>query len=217
MLQICVMHDSYLNSLEKESIQEGLQEFQAIFPEIRIANFGSKAWCKGDYSSADWYLSKTIIMDPGKILQIDTKILLDLLANEPWQQIPHIDIFITSFDLATENLNFCLGATLKRCTVQSVYRYAGLLPKLRSIAIKTAIQHELGHIIGMASDLNHSNIEKNGKTHCTNPCCIMRKSNSIRELVSIAKEARENGKIYCEQCLAEAKKRPHGRTPHKPA
>ena len=209
MLPIYLMYDSGLDELERTSIHEGLLEFQHVFPTRVIVNFGSEPWSSGNYSSADWYIQHAEIIRGYAHRQINADSLLKLMYNEPYQQNdPHVDALFTSADLTSKELklNFCFGLTNGRFTVQSVFRYRSLPKYDRKLAIKTVLQHELGHVFGMAWDPNRPNTEEKLGNHCTNRGCIMRQGMNTTEWVNLAREARKMGRLYCPQCLADARK-----------
>lgn len=206
MLPIYVMYDSALDEIERTAIHEGLLEFQRVFPARVIINFGSEPWANGSYSSADWYLQHAERMSNQQIIADS---LIRLMRNEPFQEeTPHIDVMFTSVDLNTNSfhLNFCFGLTNGRFTAQSVFRYRNLPKNDRVLAIKTVLQHELGHVFGMAFDPRRTNTEEKLGNHCTNFGCIMRQGMNTTEWVNHAREARKMGRLYCPQCLADARK-----------
>ncbi len=208
MLPINVMYDSGIDEFEETAIINGLGELDALFPGMNIRVYGASAWCEGEYSSADWYVRNTRIVPRIDRAQLDAGDLIDLIAGEPWQEAePHIDVMFTSYDLAAvdggQYLNFVFGMADGRITVQSVARYRGLPDFDCYLAIKAVVQHELGHIFGMASDLGRTNTEYNLGPHCTNSGCIMRQGLSVPEWVQHARESHEMGRIYCPQCLAD--------------
>ena len=215
MLPIFVMYDSGVDTLEERAILDGLMAtkcYSHMRREIRLIN--SEAWSNEDCSPADWYVDRARKIYRNKIgyTQLDADHLLDLLANEPWQKTePHIDVLFVSQDLTARDgedwLNFVFGIADGRITVQSVARYREINdPFERAMAIKTVVQHELGHVFGMAADLNRSNTEYKLGPHCTNPGCVMRQGLSVSEWVRHARESYSAGMIYCPQCLADAER-----------
>lgn len=208
MLPIYVSYDSKITDFEQKAIIEGLKEISSVFPGREVVVFGSMAWSEGDYSSADWYVARAKkVMHRGRGLQLDAASLLGLMTNEPWQRTKaHIDVFFTSYDLTAPGLNFCFGMTSGRLTVQSVARYRVLPAADRYLAIKSVVQHELGHVYGLAGDLRRPNTEQNLGPHCTNYGCIMRQSLTLELWVQHAREARAMGRIYCPSCLADARR-----------
>lgn len=208
MLPIFVCYDSDLDGFERRSISQAIVELNELFPEREIVNFGSAAWSDGDYSSADWYVKKAkLILRPGQEPQLDVNSIIRLLFLEPWQEsAPHIDVLFTSRDLAAKGLNFCFGMTDGRYTVQSVYQYRSLNAEDRRLAIKTVLWHELGHVFGCAGDLRRSNTEEKIGEHCTNFGCVMRQGMSLGEWVRHAREAKNCNRIYCPQCMADARR-----------
>jgi len=144
--------------------------------------------------------------------QLNADHLLGLVSNEPWQKAePRIDIVITSQDLTAFDCddwhNFVFGEADGRVTVQSVARFHQLSDTDRYLAIEAVIHHELGHIYGLAADASRSNTEYNLGPHCTNYGCFMRQGLSLEEWVIHARDAYRLDRIYCPQCLAEARKK----------
>lgn len=205
MPPIYVMYDSGVDKFEEEAILAALKSLLQI-QGLDITCYGSESWSEGDYSSADWYIQHTnrIQGNFGEV-QLDANQLLELIVNEPWQVDPHIDIMITSHDITTfdngKQLNFVFGLAYQRATVQSIARFRSCPDSDRFIAIETVIWHELGHILGMAADLNRTNTEDNLGPHCTNPGCVMQQGLSVSEWVKHAREAKQAQQIYCQQCF----------------
>lgn len=208
MLPICVSYDSGVDFFEEAAIRSGLFEaLECLRYQNSVRIIGSDPWHQGKCSSADWYIggAKTIYRDQiGQ--QIDADDLIRMLMCSPWQiNEPHIDILFTSHDLTVRRdgdwLNFVFGASLGRVTVQSVARFRDI-PNGddRRLAIKTLMQHELGHIFGMAANPNRSNVRDSIGPHCTNYGCVMRQALTVPAWVENAREAYQMGTIYCPQC-----------------
>lgn len=205
-MPIKVMYDTGLDRFEIDSVIEAMVAFKRLFPQRRITIYGSKPWlATGDYSGPDWYIQAARkVHTTGNRVQLDAHSVLHLLEDEPWQtQCPHVDVFFTSYDLTTQGMNFCFGATEGRCTVQSVYRYRGLNPEDRKLAIKTVVWHELGHVFGLAGDPNRTNTQYLFGGHCTNYGCAMRQGMNLTEWVTIVRELKTAGRIYCPQCMQD--------------
>ena len=216
MLPIYVMHDTGLTVLESTAVSSGIQSALACLGQgghrRRVEDFGAKAWAKGEFSSADWYVSQAKhLRRSNGIVQLDADDLIGLMANEPWQDAePHIDVMFTSYDLTVMDdgryLNFVFGLADGRFTVQSVARFRSIPDEFdRVLAIKAVVQHELGHIFGMASDLHRSNIEYSLGPHCTNRGCVMRQALNVPDWAQNARDSYQMGMIYCPQCLEDAK------------
>lgn len=206
MLPIHVMYDSGLEEIEEVALMAALQKLQASIPELTISNYGSMPWCHGNYSSADWYVQHTeIIRGTNGELQLNADHLLDLVASEPWQQNPHIDIVLTSCDMtafdAGQQLNFVFGIADGRISIQSVARFRDCSNFDRSIAIKNVIWHELGHILGMAANTRRSHTEYKLGPHCTNFGCTMRQGMTVSEWIDNARATYQVGSIYCPECM----------------
>lgn len=212
-LPINVMWDSGVDALEERAIVDGLVgALSCIGARREVRIFGSKAWSEGSYSSADWYVSHTrrLRRSDGNV-QLDADRLLDLLAGEPYQKAePHIDVMFVSQDLTARDgeqyLSFVFGIASGRLTVQSVARYRDVTNQFeRMMAIRMVIQHELGHVFGMAADLRRSNTEYDLGPHCTNRGCVMRQALTVYDWIRHAQDSQQAGMVYCPQCLADAK------------
>ena len=205
MLPIYVCWDSGIDEIEEEAILAALQCFEG--PNITV--FGSKAWAKGDYSSADWYIQHTEKVQ-GNLggIQLNADHLFDLIVSEPWQMAnPHIDIMIVSKDMTAfekgQQLNYVFGIADGPITVQSVARFRECSDEDRTLAVKTIVWHELGHIFGAAADLNRNHTEYNLGPHCTNYGCVMKQGDNVPKWIKNAREADKLGRIYCPECLAD--------------
>ena len=216
---INVCWDSELSNYEVHVILDACIQVRELFPELTFDVYGSDPWSEGEYSSADWYVDQAKeyvtrwITASGEIidhLQLDADSIVDRLGEEPWQRSdPHIDIMMVSKELMAFDhghpLNIVFVLADGRVTVQSVARYRGLPPRDRYLAIQAVIWHELGHILGMAGDLRRSHTEYNLGPHCTN-YCVMRQGLSVEEWVQHARQATGRNRIYCPQCLADARR-----------
>lgn len=203
MFPIFSCYDSGVEESEVKAIVDALKEFRRLFPERRIFNYGSKPWCKGDFSSADWYVKNAKEL-PSK--QKDASDMALLLAKEPWQKTsPHIDVLFTSKDLSFDDNNFVFGLAYPslRVTVQSVARYRILSDEDKTLAIKAVVWHELGHILGCAHPGRVKTKYILG-SHCTNPGCIMQQGLSVPVWLEHAKQAKALHQIYCPLCMEEA-------------
>ena len=213
MLPIYVMYDSGLDCFEEDGVKEALDELSKLFPQIPITNFAKKPWTskREPYSSADWYVVNTpSIRGNYGNYQLDGDCLLRLIEKEPWQAAnPHIDVFITSEDMTVRDngslLNFVFGVARGRVTVQSVARYRDLFDFQRKLCTKAVVLHEVGHIFGMAADLNRSHTEYLLGPHCTNYGCVMRQGLTVHDWAEHAYQAHVHGP-YCPECLSDAKK-----------
>jgi len=91
-------------------------------------------------------------------------------------------LVVTNYDLYADNLNFALGLADSpgRCAVISLFRLRLGADKetFRRRAVKETV-HELGHTFGLS--------------HCANPRCVMRFSNSLGE-------TDDKGTDWCEGC-----------------
>lgn len=116
---------------------------------------------------------------------------LKVARNEPGDRV----LVVTNCDLYADDLNFALGlADLPgRCAVISLFRLRLGADKetFRRRAVKEAV-HELGHTFGLS--------------HCANPRCVMRFSNSLGD-------TDRKGSGWCEPCEQELQAS-RGNIPH---
>lgn len=207
MLDINIALDKDLREIEILAIEDACTELKQIFPERKIMNYGF-CWGNGNYGSTRWYINHADINRRGQLVADS---LIELLKKEPWQVYhPHIDVLVVSEDLTamTEDggyVNFCFGATKNRFTVLSVARFRKLLNvQARYLSIKRLFEHELGHILGMASNPDRSHVTFNLGYHCTNHGCTMRQGTTIEEWANLAIESYSNNMIYCPECIKDA-------------
>jgi len=209
MLPLNVMWDRGVSQEDANSILEACVVFQRMFPGRKIRIVGNnKMYDWEEYSSADWFIMNGNLVNNPESLQLDSISLLELIQNNPYlRRDPRIDVLFTSIDLGG-GISWCFGRTSinGHCTVQSTARYQGLAPADKNLAIKAVMFHELGHVFGMAADPRRSNTEENFGNHCTNPGCIMRQGVNIGQWLDNAHAARRYGRIYCPQCLTDAKR-----------
>lgn len=168
----------------------------------QILSLGNKPWASGDYSSVDWYLSRT----KSRGNQIDASQLQYKLLVEPWQEYPktHLDVVIVSRDIYVQNLNWCFGSTREnQNSVQSVFRFRGEERQVKLDLIKRTLRHETGHLLGIPGLLgSHPRIYEKGGAHC-NHLCTMRQGWSLAEFKSQMMEEQKAGVIFCQDCLNE--------------
>lgn len=206
MLPIYVMYDSGLDLVERSAVYSALKELDKLFPEREITLYGDAPFAEGAWSSAAWYLQRAKGVTRNGTHQLDASSLLELLEQEPWNQTPHIDVLLTSYDLTAGNLRFCFGIARGLNTVDSVYRYR-TLPDAddRFSCIQAVVWHELGHVFGLAPR-GRTNTEDNLGSHCTNPGCVMQQGLDVNTWARHVKEAKSMGRIYCPQCMEDLKR-----------
>ena len=211
-MDVNIMYDSGISKEEARAIIVGIEQIMEIFPGRQFINYENKPWSRGDYSSADWYVRHASVLSRSGKVQLVADSILNLLNREPWQKMsPHIDVFFVSRDLTAEAgngrfLNFCFGKAQGRATVQSVARFRYLESDKKFLAIKTLVQHELGHIFGLAANPERSNTEYIFGNHCTNPGCVMRQALTAGDWTRNALESWRNEMIYCPQCMEDARR-----------
>ncbi|MBR3254258.1 hypothetical protein IKF88_00815 [Candidatus Saccharibacteria bacterium] len=213
MLPIYVMCDHGLDLSERIAILEAISEFRSLFAERRIIDFEDVGWgvnIEGD--SADWYISvaRRVFRARGlyeeAVEQLDADSIIDSMEwvqsaeikKTPQQTMaPFIQLLLTSHDLTRDDMDYCLGMTRDRYSVQSVYRYRDLPTIDNQLGIKAMIWHELGHLLGMAKDRPNGHCDKHG--------CIMRHSENLNDLMDYVRDSRGRGRIYCHQCMTDAR------------
>jgi len=130
--------------------------------------------------------------DPVRRQYLGDVILEQLRRLTPPEGVDKV-LGITCLDLYVRGLNFIFGIADVggKCAVVSIYRLKpelyGLPPNPRLLTERLAkeITHELGHTLGLS--------------HCKNPTCVMRFSNSVFE-VDV-----KNIK-FCAECLKKLRK-----------
>lgn len=226
MLPINILYDPEVEQVEEMAITDGVRELLRLIPGRRAWNARCLNWRVDNTMSATRYIRQAeLVVRPYRTLQLDVNDLLASMAEGLNSRTdPSIDILITSYDLTAEwngeYLDFVYGAIQGRLIAQSVARYRSLSAMDRYLVIKLMVQHELGHILGMAdnclrlsaSEYNPSKaIERSNEVpeynlgpHCTNIGCVMRDATMIDDWVKYAHESYHMGTAYCPQCLAEA-------------
>lgn len=194
---VCIMYDSDVINDELKAIFDGMEEVKNFFPGRQFIDGGR----------ADWLIERAFWPNER---QIDASSLMRLLMDDPSQSdTPFINLFFTSRDLTVEwggeYAEYCFGLTSGRFSVQSVAPYRCLANWQKTPALKMLVQHELGHIFGLASSAIRSNTEFLMGNHCTNSGCVMNQALDINKWADNATIARASGMIYCPQCREEAR------------
>lgn len=168
----------------------------------KILSLGNKPWSCGDYSSVEWYLSRT--KQRGK--QFDGDQLCRMFTEEPWQKYPetHLDVVIVSKDIYARGLNWCFGCTSSGIvSIQSVFRFRGEERQVKLDLIKRTLRHETGHLLGIPGPVgSHPRIYEKGGAHC-NHLCTMRQGWSLSEFKAQMIQEQKTGVIFCQDCLNE--------------
>ena len=159
------------------------------------------------YWGTHWYIDNSF--DPSRQQVVGTR-FLELVREEPWQKSnPHLDVAVIDRDLvdkvpraAETEVEFALGATVPElATVLSVYRLRGLVrPEQRERALRRLVFHQFGEMIGLPSRSRRAGVEIIGdRRHCTNRC-VMRRSDTVEQLVLAAEQEQGDRIALCEQC-----------------
>lgn len=206
MRPILLLTDSGITEEERTTAVKAIEKVAAIFQRDCYVLDGEGS------STADSIVIKAKeIRSSTYGPQLDVySIVRQVLSSERHRKYPWIEVFLTSFDLTAlcngHYLNFCFGVTAGDVTVQSVARFRGLSETEHKIMLEGVIQHELGHIFGLASDLKRPHVRYKLGMHCTNYGCVMNQGMSLNELLDVFKAAKMMGRIYCPECLREAKR-----------
>ena len=205
MLPIYVMNDVGITAFEQDCIKEAMHEFKTMFPERTITYFGARSWKSGNFSSANWFISKAqrCMSEKGTTL-FYAESIVDLMEADPQLKYPRISVLFTSRELVTRDTVSCSSFTRGRNSVQSFYRYRMLGPAKRRLAIKSMIWHELGCILGAgANPVREGVVVELSGTYCANCACAMSNIESLEKRILRAKGAKESGQIYCPRCVRD--------------
>ena len=148
LIPIFVSCDAEVMEDEYQAALDGIIDVVNLSGSNRkILSLGNKPWSSGDYSSIEWYLSRT--KQRGK--QFDGDHLCRMFTEEPWQKYPgtHLDVVIVSKDIYARELDWCFGCTsIGNVSVQSVFRFRGEERQIKLDLIKRTLHHETGHLLG---------------------------------------------------------------------
>ncbi len=211
LVPISVMWGTDVPPLEAEAALEGVKDvLEASGQDRQLMVYGSDTFAIGDYSSATWYISEAfrnqgLRRDAGYGPQLVTSEMFRLLANEPWQENPHWEVFVVNQDLNTringQYINFVFGETQPdfAASVQSVARIRAEIPnpRLRTAMVRRLLRHEVGHMFGLVNrDFNR---EFQLGEHCTN-VCSMRQGMSMEVWARQLAEEEQAGIHFCQDC-----------------
>ncbi len=159
------------------------------------------------YWGTHWYVDNSF--DPTRQQVIGAR-FLELVREEPWQKSnPHLDVAVIDRDLVAQippsaegDIDFTLGATVPElATVLSVYRLRGLVrPEQRERALRRLVFHQFGEMIGLPSRSRLAGIERVAtRRYCTNRC-VMRRCDTVEQLVLAAEQEQSDRVALCDQC-----------------
>ncbi len=151
------------SAVSQEDYNAVLYGLEKIIKETQktlvIKSLGSSLWIKGggDFSSPDWYQSKSLTnINKGYGLQVSGNSIFELLLSEPWQKgNPHFDFFICDMDMTTyaddKGNNFIFGLGGYPVNVISVKRINAWTedPGLRYKALAILAAHEFAHDLNL--------------------------------------------------------------------
>ena len=208
LVPIYLMWSSDVPSAEAQAAAQGVYDAVNVSGQKRqVVNLGSSPWSKGDYSSADWYIGKALEMqnetrNRGHGNQVNVSNLMNQFYEEPWQEKPHWEVFITNKDLYMQGKNFVFGATNPNfaASVQSLKRLIDEIPEgeLRREMIRRLLRHEVGHMFGLPG--RNFKVEEKLGSHCTN-ICTMRQGMSIPEWAKLTQEESRRNVHFCKDCM----------------
>ncbi len=201
---VVIMYDSGIDEVERFAIKRAIEEVIDYFPKRGFVFSGTKVWADTNHHSSDWYLEKTKRICVGGKMLLSANHLMSLVANSEWQKENRpIVIFLVSEEMV--GLEASSSLTCGLISIESVAKFRLLPHEERILAIKGMFHHELGHILGLAQDLERTNTEYSAGAHCTNLGCMMRYFENVNELVEMARESEHTG-VYCRQCAKDARK-----------
>lgn len=208
LVPIYLMWSSDVPSAEAQAAAQGVYDaVNASGQKRQVVNLGLSPWSKGDYSSADWYIDKALRIqnetrDKGHGKQVNVSNLMNQFYEEPWQEKPHWEVFITNKDLYMQGTNFVFGATNPdfAASVQSLKRLIDEIPEgeLRREMIRRLLRHEVGHMFGLPG--RNFKVEEKLGSHCTN-ICTMRQGMSIPEWAKLTQEESRRNAHFCKDCM----------------
>lgn len=183
-----------------------------VVPPTTIRPFGTwyiPSQAEGTpYWGTHWYIDNSF--DPTRQQVIGTR-FLELVREEPWQKSnPHWDVAVIDRDLVeqarpdvdAERPAFSLGTSVPElATVLSVYRLRGLVrADQRERALRRLVLHQFGQVLGLPSRSRRTNLETVGERRfCTNRC-VMRRAETVEELVLAAEQEHGVPVLLCQQC-----------------
>lgn len=234
MLPIHILYDPDIQIAEEIAISSGISELLQLVPGRRAWNARPFTWMANHYLAAGQYISRAqMVVRPRRPLQLDADDLLDItIKGLQAQSTPSINILVTSYDLTAqqdgEYLEYVFGAIRGLTAVQSVARCRNLPAPEHTLVIRSMVQHQLGHILGMADDQfwdtskqgqlwgtseynpykalsrGYEVPEYNLGPHCISPGCIMRDANDLDEWAQHARESYYMDTAYCPFCIRDA-------------
>lgn len=149
--------------------------------------------------SLEWYLENTWDQERQ---QLYAGPVIQRLAteHEKFGRDSHIDVVLTEHDLYDDGTNFIFGEAANRSAIFSTARFQ----RQEAIVFQYLVAHELGHIFGLPREDRNDVVQSLGP-HCTQHGCIMRQSLSMEEAVFHANETRSIGRMFCPNCVEDAR------------
>ncbi|MEM4330590.1 MAG: hypothetical protein QW273_01115 [Candidatus Pacearchaeota archaeon] len=153
------------------------------------------------HKSVDWYINIGYNSEREQVNVNEG--LVQLLLDPLNKKNPHYDIILTIEDLYTPSTDFVVGSTLpRRGAIISVNRFRKINDKrIREETLKQEVFHEAGHLFGLPNINRREDIDETINPHCTNCCAMKRVVNVPSDLINLAKDRKETGKVYCWRCL----------------
>lgn len=219
LVPIYVTWTSNVPSTEAQAATQGVRDTLAASGQKRdLVIFGSQAYAANPttpFSSPDWYTqqalqTQNLRSDVGFGPQIDVNEIMRLFYQEPYQENPHWEVFITNHDLNSKDqngryINFVFGSTQPTfpASVQSITRLMRETQpgNMRNEMIRRLLRHEVGHMFWLPS--RDRNTEQNLGKHCTNDVCTMKQGLSIPAWTHLTQEENRRGIQFCGDCSAD--------------
>ena len=182
-------------------ISDAASEIGRIFPMCEVVNLDEVNGKEIHRETGDAFIEGTF----NELARADATIILRRMKNA-YHTFPNAValVLFTAYDLHISSINagWCFGAATYKShvSVQSVFRYQGLPIMEQFHCIRRTLRHELGHIFGMASNLERANTEDKLGPHCTNPGCSMRQSSTLQSLLRHATEENRLESFFCKNC-----------------
>lgn len=204
---IYIFCDSSLSSGDRLLVYEAAEDIGKVFSMCKVINMDVTTDKEKNRKIADSCLAGTFnVEERADGVQVLTRLqgVRDKLSD------PVAVILITANDLylSKPKLKWCFGAARykNRVTVQSVFRYQSLSREQTLHCIRRTLRHELGHIFGMARDLNRVNTEEAAGPHCTAPGCTLRQAGYLWQLLQYSYEEDRLDNYFCKDCLNDLNK-----------
>ncbi|MBQ8974360.1 MAG: hypothetical protein IJ072_01405 [Oscillospiraceae bacterium] len=201
MINVYFCCDDFVTAAEKKFIRCGIETVSSLLPAVTPVNLSSLPWAKDSSLCGQTFL-QGCNRENG---QLDaSKIIKKLIEGQRLLPSPGKTMLITASDLTMGSMSYCFGAgrISGDGAVISVSRFRALSPAQEKHCVIRTMCHELGHMLGMASDSARKNTSVLHGTHCTVRRCFMRQTPNLTALLNTAGER----ECYCPLCLEDMKR-----------